>query len=101
MELNDWSTHLMKAERALKSLNDSLLHKRYDEVLPLIDDVWSAMDDTRSWLAVHERSGDMDVLPLLRNMKGGYYDAEACAAIREIEHLRKERAALSDMLKSK
>jgi len=29
-ELNDWSTHLIKAEKAIKTIEDKLLHRKRD-----------------------------------------------------------------------
>jgi hypothetical protein len=48
--MNDWSTHLLKAEKTLRLIEDKLLHKRHEGIK---DDIWDAIDalfDTLLWI---------------------------------------------------
>jgi hypothetical protein len=54
-ELNDWSTHLIQAEKLLRLIEDKLLHKRRDGIK---EDVYEAVGALYSTLAWAENNPD-------------------------------------------
>lgn len=47
--MNDWSTHLLRVEKLLRSIEDKLLHKRHERLKEDIYDAVNALYDTLNW----------------------------------------------------
>ncbi len=97
MEFNDWSTHMLATENAIKQMNDMLLHKKYEKIEAVAKQAKDSIDKAVAWVAIQGSPLGVDILPILKNMAehGGASDPMkpfAIAAIKEIEQLRKERA---------
>ena len=54
-ELNDWSTHLIQAEKLLRLIENKLMHKRRDGIK---EDVYEAVGALYSTLAWAENNPD-------------------------------------------
>lgn len=96
MELNDWSTHCMRAQIQMKAAEHSLLHKEYDKVIPHIQAAKAAMDKTIAWVTAQGANAGVDILPILDNVLSGLPEKEfsrpyLVAAMQEIQQLRGER----------
>ena len=48
--MNDWSTHLLKAEKLLRLSEDKLLHKNHDGIKDDIFDAIGALYKTLEWV---------------------------------------------------
>ena len=47
--MNDWSTHLLKAEKLLRSIEDKLLHKQREGLKDEIKEAILALHETMVW----------------------------------------------------
>lgn len=54
-EFIDYSTILMKIEHLEKDLHDSCLHKRYDEVPHMVDELIKEALKLRQWVKTQKR----------------------------------------------
>jgi hypothetical protein len=48
--MNDWSTHLIQAEKLLRLIEDKLLHKRRDGIRGDIYDAIDSLYQTLEWV---------------------------------------------------
>jgi hypothetical protein len=96
IELDDWSTHLMRAEIQLKAAEDNLLHKNYGEVQAHAVAAKQYIDKTIAWVARQGSSKGVDVVEILQSNLDSMPDSSPTknlliASIQEIEQLRAER----------
>jgi hypothetical protein len=47
--MNDWSTHLIHAEKLLRLIEDKLLHKRRDDIKEDVYEAIGALYSTLDW----------------------------------------------------
>lgn len=95
IQLNDWSTHLMRTEIQLKAMEYKLLHKEYEGIKSHAEAAKQSIDGVISWLALQGPNGGVDVLEVLQfvmdNNTHSKYHPFLMAAKTEIEQLRAER----------
>lgn len=49
-DLDDWANYLLKVEKSLKEMEDKLLHKDYDGVYELNEQIVSNLNKTMVWV---------------------------------------------------
>lgn len=49
-ELHDWSAYLIKAEQAMKAINDKCLHKKYEGIEQDVQVVKDRLDKVLLWV---------------------------------------------------
>jgi HD superfamily phosphodiesterase len=49
-DLDDWANYLLKVEKGLKSMEDKLLHKDYDGVYELNEQIIENLNKTMVWV---------------------------------------------------
>lgn len=96
MELNDWSTHIMRAQNEIKDLEYKLLHNKLDGVHLNISEAKKALDKTSAWIAMQGSNRGVDVAQVLeRRLEVMAEDDDAKpyiqSALQEIRQLRNER----------
>lgn len=96
IELDDWSSHLMRAEIQLKAVEKLLLNKKYSEVQKHATAAKHYIDKTMAWVARQGSSKGVDVVEILQSNVVGLPDTShtkhlLIASIQEIEQLRAER----------
>lgn len=96
IEFNDWSAHLMQAEKQTKAAENALLHKEYDKVAMHIQTAKAALDRTLAWVATQGSRANADIVPILENvlesLPGDDFSRPyLTASIQEIKQLRGER----------
>jgi len=96
IELDDWSTHIMRAEIQLKAIEDSLLHKNYEGIPGRAKAAKEAIDKTVAWVARQGSGKGVDVVEILRTSVAALPDTShtkslLIASLQEIEQLRGER----------
>lgn len=96
MELFDWSTYLMQAQRELKEIEDKLLHKNYNDIDEHISAINKALDSTMAWVVSQGSNNSVDVLEKLNFVTATMPSRNSAkpyliAAIKEIEQLREGR----------
>jgi hypothetical protein len=53
--INDWSEHLLWAEKNFKELEDKLLHRQFDGWEKNINAIHHAMDQTADWITANAK----------------------------------------------
>lgn len=95
LELDDWSTHMMRAEVQLKAIEKQLLHKQYEGLQERATAAKEAIDKTMAWVARQGADAGIDVVPILEDnmheQKDGPMKSILLSAIGEIKRLRSER----------
>lgn len=95
LELDDWSTHMMRAEVQLKAIEKQLLHKQYEGLQERATAAKAAIDKTMAWVARQGADSGIDVVPILEDnmheQKDGPMKSILLSAIGEIKRLRSER----------
>jgi len=95
LELDDWSTHMMRAEVQLKAIEKQLLHKQYEGLQERATAAKEAIDKTVAWAARQGADSGIDVVPILednmREQKDTPLKSMMLSAITEIKRLRSER----------
>lgn len=49
-DLDDWANYLLKVEKSLKAMEDKLLHKDYDGVYELNEQIIENLNKTMVWV---------------------------------------------------
>jgi hypothetical protein len=96
IELDDWSTHMMRAEIQLKAIEKGLLHKDYRDIQARATTVKHNIDKMLAWVARQGSSKGVDVVEILQGNVAALPDTShtkhlLIASIQEIEQLRAER----------
>jgi uncharacterized ferritin-like protein (DUF455 family) len=94
-DLDDWSTHMMRAEVQLKAIEKQLLHKKYEGLQERATAAKEAIDKTMAWAARQGSNAGIDVVPILEDNMHEQKDSPIklmmLSAIDEIKRLRSER----------
>jgi hypothetical protein len=96
IELDDWSSHLMRAEIQLKAVEKHLLNKKYSDVQTHATAAKHYIDKTMAWVARQGSNKGVDVVEILQSNVAALPDTShtkhlLIASIQEIEQLRAER----------
>lgn len=96
LELDDWSTHMMRAEMQMKTIEKQLLHKNYEGLQERVTAAKEALDKTMAWVALQGADAGVDVVPILEDnmheQKEGPMKSMMVSAVGEIKRLRRERS---------
>ena len=96
LELDDWSTHMMRAEMQMKAIEKQLLHKKYDGLQERVTAAKEGLDKTMAWVARQGADAGVDVVPILEDnmheQKEGPMKSMMMSAVGEIKRLRSERS---------
>ena len=96
IELDDWSSHMMRAEIQLKAIEKHLLNKDYSPIQARASSAKHSIDKMLAWVARQGSSKGVDVVEILQGNVPMMKDTDPLkslliASIQEIEQLRSER----------
>jgi hypothetical protein len=96
IELDDWSSHMMRAEIQLKAIEKHLINKDYAQIQARASSAKHSIDKMLAWVARQGSSKGVDVVEILQGNVPMMKDSDPLkslliASIQEIEQLRSER----------